>query len=166
MCLFFLLPKIYQLPEYCMMFARKIHFLPSLGGARALPVPLSYAYLLLHGPVLRIRRRLYISLYRPTTRYKLKANARQIQLYWLDCEQYRDTMTDRQPPCTTIRKSSRELTDGQLLRSLVPRDFLATILAQRWAAKSVLCRVHCRDLKPFITEPVSPGKLGNTMTDT
>jgi len=30
-CLFFLLPKIYQLPKYYMMFARKILFLPNWG---------------------------------------------------------------------------------------------------------------------------------------
>jgi len=43
-CLFFLLPKIYQLPEYYMMFARKIHFLPSLGGHVPSLPPVSYAY--------------------------------------------------------------------------------------------------------------------------
>ena len=37
--------KLYQLPEYCTIFARKIFFLPSLGG-RSLPAspPASYAY--------------------------------------------------------------------------------------------------------------------------
>ena len=40
-CLFFLLPKIHQLPEYYMMFARKKYFfsLEFGGGATALPAP-------------------------------------------------------------------------------------------------------------------------------
>ena len=42
-CLFFRLPKIYQLPEYYMMFARKILFLPNLGGGQ---VPTLYPRLL------------------------------------------------------------------------------------------------------------------------
>jgi len=37
-CLFFLLPKIYQLPEYYMMFARKIfYFCRIWGGGNCLP---------------------------------------------------------------------------------------------------------------------------------
>jgi len=44
-CLSFLLPKIYQLPEYYMMLVRKILFLPNLGGGQLLPCPpISYAY--------------------------------------------------------------------------------------------------------------------------
>jgi len=38
-CLFFLLTKIYQLPEYYMIFARKILFLPNLGGNCPLSPP-------------------------------------------------------------------------------------------------------------------------------
>jgi len=47
-CLFFLLPKIYQLLEYYMMFARKILFLPNLGKGGNCPpyLPVSYAYAL------------------------------------------------------------------------------------------------------------------------
>jgi len=37
-CLSFLLPKIYQLPEYYMMFVRKI-LLPNLGGTATAPLP-------------------------------------------------------------------------------------------------------------------------------
>jgi len=40
-CLFFLLPKIYQLPEYYMMFARKILFSPEFGGIFPSPVSCS-----------------------------------------------------------------------------------------------------------------------------
>jgi len=43
-CLFFFLPKIDQLPEYYMMFARKIIFLPNLGGNCPPAPPVSYAY--------------------------------------------------------------------------------------------------------------------------
>jgi len=46
-CLFLLLPKIYQLPEYYMMFAWKILYLPNLGEGKCHPVappPVSYAY--------------------------------------------------------------------------------------------------------------------------
>jgi len=44
--LFFLLPKIYQLPEYYTMFARKIFFLLNWGGGATAPslLPVSYAY--------------------------------------------------------------------------------------------------------------------------
>jgi len=38
-CLFFLLPKIYQLPEYYMIFARKMLFLPNFGRASAPAAP-------------------------------------------------------------------------------------------------------------------------------
>jgi len=44
-CLFFLLPKIYQLPEYYTMFARKYFFSQVWGGGQLPPVPpVSYAY--------------------------------------------------------------------------------------------------------------------------
>ena len=46
-CLFFLVPKIYQLPEYynVIMFARKYFFLPNLGGSALLspsPTPMMW----------------------------------------------------------------------------------------------------------------------------
>ena len=47
-CLFFLLPKIYQLPKYYMMYARKIFFLPNLGVRRQLPRPPCLLRLWLH----------------------------------------------------------------------------------------------------------------------
>ena len=47
-CLFFLLPKIYQLPEHYMMFARKILFLPNLGGGQLLPPSPTLMHAILH----------------------------------------------------------------------------------------------------------------------
>ena len=38
-CLFFLLPKIYQLPEYYTMFVRKNIFLPNLGWGNSPSMP-------------------------------------------------------------------------------------------------------------------------------
>jgi len=45
-CPFFLLPKIYKLPEYHMIFARKILFSRIWGGGQVSPPlsPVSYAY--------------------------------------------------------------------------------------------------------------------------
>jgi len=44
-CMFFLIPKIHQLPEYYMMFARKYFFSRIWGGGGKCPLPsVSYAY--------------------------------------------------------------------------------------------------------------------------